>query len=99
LTIVAVCLRTAYSIQKGQVAWRVLAAVFSFIAAIFCTYWDFVHDWGLLNRTSKNRWLRDKLLVPQKKVYFIAMVSLMQKHFSSNQRCFTATNLRTCIRF
>ncbi|CAD5312660.1 unnamed protein product [Arabidopsis thaliana] len=74
LTIVAVCLRTAYSIQKGQVAWRVLAAVFSFIAAIFCTYWDFVHDWGLLNRTSKNRWLRDKLLVPQKKVYFIAMV-------------------------
>ncbi|CAE5957428.1 unnamed protein product [Arabidopsis arenosa] len=74
LTIVAVCLRTAYSINKGQVAWRVLAAVFSFIAAIFCTYWDFVHDWGLLNRTSKNRWLRDKLLVPQKKVYFIAMV-------------------------
>ncbi|XP_010495726.1 PREDICTED: phosphate transporter PHO1 homolog 3-like [Camelina sativa] len=74
LTIVAVCLRTAYSIQKGQVPWRVLAAVFSFIAAIFCTWWDFVHDWGLLNRTSKNRWLRDKLLVPQKKVYFIAMV-------------------------
>uniref|UniRef100_A0A1J3GRY7 Phosphate transporter PHO1-like protein 3 n=3 Tax=Noccaea caerulescens TaxID=107243 RepID=A0A1J3GRY7_NOCCA len=74
LTIVAVCLRTAYSIQKGQIAWRVLAAVFSAIAAIFCTYWDFVHDWGLLNRTSKNRWLRDKLLVPQKKVYFIAMI-------------------------
>ncbi|CAA7031203.1 unnamed protein product [Microthlaspi erraticum] len=74
LTIVAVCLRTAYSIQKDQVAWRVLAAVFSVIAAIFCTYWDFVHDWGLLNRTSKNRWLRDKLLVPQKKVYFIAMI-------------------------
>ncbi|EOA38836.1 hypothetical protein CARUB_v10011174mg [Capsella rubella] len=74
LTIVAVCLRTAYSIQKGQVAWRVLAAVFSFIAAVYCTWWDFVHDWGLLNRTSKNRWLRDKLLIPQKKVYFIAMV-------------------------
>ncbi|CAN8293658.1 unnamed protein product [Cochlearia groenlandica] len=74
LTIVAVCLRTAYSIQKGQVVWRVLAAIFSFIAAIFCTYWDFIHDWGLLKRTSKNRWLRDKLLVPQKKVYFIAMI-------------------------
>ncbi|KAL1202615.1 Phosphate transporter PHO1-like protein [Cardamine amara subsp. amara] len=74
LTIVAVCLRTAYSIQKGQVAWRVLAAIFSAIAAIFSTYWDFVHDWGLLNRTSKNRWLRDKLLIPQKKVYFIAMI-------------------------
>ncbi|KAL1202613.1 Phosphate transporter PHO1-like protein [Cardamine amara subsp. amara] len=74
LTIVAVCLRTAYSIQKGQVAWRVLAAIFSVVAAIFSTYWDFIHDWGLLNRTSKNRWLRDKLLIPQKKVYFIAMV-------------------------
>ncbi|KAL0864966.1 hypothetical protein Bca101_044084 [Brassica carinata] len=74
LTIVAVCLRTAYSIQKHQVAWRILAAIFSVIAAIFSTWWDFVHDWGLLNRTSKNRWLRDKLLVPQKKVYFIAMI-------------------------
>ncbi|XP_010527936.1 PREDICTED: phosphate transporter PHO1 homolog 3 [Tarenaya hassleriana] len=74
LTIVAVCLRTAYSIQKGNVAWRVLAGIFSAAAAIFCTYWDFVHDWGLLNRTSKNRWLRDKLLVPHKKVYFIAMI-------------------------
>ena len=76
LTIVAVCLRTAYSIQKHQVAWRVLAAIFSVIAAIFSTWWDFVHDWGLLNRTSKNHWLRDKLLIPQKKVYFVAMVSL-----------------------
>ncbi|KAF2590270.1 hypothetical protein F2Q70_00041720 [Brassica cretica] len=37
LTIVAVCLRTAYSIQKHQVAWRVLAAIFSVIAAIFST--------------------------------------------------------------
>nr|BAJ34278.1 unnamed protein product [Eutrema halophilum] len=74
LTIVAVCLRTAYSIQTGQIAWRVLAAISSAVAAIFCTYWDFIHDWGLLKRTSKNRWLRDKLLIPQKKVYYIAMI-------------------------
>uniref|UniRef100_M4DT45 EXS domain-containing protein n=1 Tax=Brassica campestris TaxID=3711 RepID=M4DT45_BRACM len=66
--------RLLQSIQKGQIAWRVLAAISSAAAAVFSTYWDFIHDWGLLNRTSKNRWLRDKLLIPQKKVYFIAMI-------------------------
>ncbi|KAJ0240415.1 Phosphate transporter PHO1 5 [Hirschfeldia incana] len=76
LTIVAVCVRTAYSVvdEDNKFIWRMLAVIFSAIAAIFCTYWDLVLDWGLLNRTSKNRWLRDKLLVPQKKVYFIAMI-------------------------
>uniref|UniRef100_A0A1J3JJ04 Phosphate transporter PHO1-like protein 5 n=1 Tax=Noccaea caerulescens TaxID=107243 RepID=A0A1J3JJ04_NOCCA len=75
LTIVAVFLRTMYSVQEdNEFIWRILAGIFSAIAAIFCTYWDLVLDWGLLNRTSKNRWLRDKLLVPQKKVYFIAMI-------------------------
>ncbi|KAG7558592.1 EXS C-terminal [Arabidopsis thaliana x Arabidopsis arenosa] len=75
LTIVAVCLRTTYSVDEdNQFVWRILAGIFSAIAAIFCTYWDLVYDWGLLNRTSKNPWLRDKLLVPQKKVYFIAMI-------------------------
>ncbi|KAJ6318006.1 hypothetical protein OIU76_013533 [Salix suchowensis] len=73
LTIVAVCLRTAYSLYHG-VGWRAIAWFFSAIAAIFCTYWDLVFDWGLLQRHSKNRWLRDKLLVPYKSVYFGAMV-------------------------
>ncbi|KAJ0237969.1 Phosphate transporter PHO1 5 [Hirschfeldia incana] len=76
LTIMAVCLRTAYSVvdEEHKFVWRMLAGIVSAIAAIFCTYWDLVLDWGLLNRTSKNRWLRDKLLIPQKKVYFIAMI-------------------------
>ncbi|KAG6758036.1 hypothetical protein POTOM_038369 [Populus tomentosa] len=73
LTIVAVCLRTAYSINKGD-GWRAIAWVFSSVAAIIGTYWDLVFDWGLLQRHSKNRWLRDKLLVPHKSVYFGAMV-------------------------
>lgn len=92
LTIIAVCLRTAYGFESEikidptsplimpknptlNPKLKVLAGASSVLAAVFCTYWDFVHDWGLLNRRSKNRWLRDKLLVPQKKVYFIAMVS------------------------
>ncbi|XP_050203261.1 phosphate transporter PHO1 homolog 3-like [Mercurialis annua] len=73
VTVVAVSLRTAYSLNKGF-GWGVTALIFSVMAAIFGTYWDLVFDWGLLQRNSKNRWLRDKLLVPHKSVYFIAMV-------------------------
>ena len=74
LTIVAVVLRTAYSLNKG-VGWRVIAWIFSAIAAIISTYWDIVFDWGLLQKNSKNRWLRDKLLISQKYVYYVAIVS------------------------
>lgn len=72
-TIVAVCMRTAYSIS-GATHWNILAWIASVIAAIAGTYWDLVIDWGLLQKNSKNRWLRDKLLVPHKTVYFAAMV-------------------------
>ena len=73
LTIVAVSLRTAQSLDNG-IGWTTVAIIFSAIAAIVATYWDLVVDWGLLQRQSKNRWLRDKLLVPHKSVYFGAMV-------------------------
>lgn len=72
-TIVAVSVRTAYSLDKGM-RWRIVAWIFSAIAGILTTYWDIVFDWGLLQRHAKNRWLRDKLLVPHKSVYFGAMV-------------------------
>ncbi|XP_068636668.1 phosphate transporter PHO1 homolog 3 [Aristolochia californica] len=72
-TIVAVLMRTAYDLNRG-LGWKVLAAVTSAIAALVSTYWDLVLDWGLLQRGSKNRWLRDKLLIPHKSVYFTAIV-------------------------
>lgn len=72
--IAALCFRTAYSLNTKLYVWYVLAWIFSVIAAISGTYWDLVIDWGLLQRHSKNRWLRDKLLVPQKSVYFVAIV-------------------------
>ncbi|RVW30470.1 Phosphate transporter PHO1-like 9 [Vitis vinifera] len=53
---------------------HVLNGLNSGIATIANTYWDIVIDWGLLRWNSKNPWLRDKLLVPSKSVYFIAMV-------------------------
>ncbi|XP_014506876.1 phosphate transporter PHO1 homolog 3 isoform X1 [Vigna radiata var. radiata] len=73
LTIAAVCLRTADTLDGGT-RWKVMAWIFSISTAIFSTYWDIVIDWGLLQRHSRNRWLRDKLLIPQKSVYFAAMV-------------------------
>ncbi|KAL7260649.1 hypothetical protein ACSBR1_006336 [Camellia fascicularis] len=73
ITIVALCMRTAYSLNEG-LSWNILAWIASVIAAVFSTYWDLVFDWGLLQKKSKNRWLRDKLLVPHKSVYFAAMV-------------------------
>lgn len=72
LTIIVVCTRTAYSLNAGT-GWRIVAQICSTIAAIYGMYWDLVVDWGLLQRRSKNRWLRDKLLIPYKGVYFRAM--------------------------
>ncbi|KAL1194536.1 Phosphate transporter PHO1-like protein [Cardamine amara subsp. amara] len=72
LTIVAVCLRTAYSLNRGN-DWKMAAWVFSALATFYSTYWDIVFDWGLLHKPSKT-WLREKLLVPHKAVYYIAMV-------------------------
>ncbi|XP_034712102.1 phosphate transporter PHO1 homolog 3-like [Vitis riparia] len=73
-TLVAISVRTAYSLDRGKINWNIMAWIFSVIAAVCGTYWDLVVDWGLLQRQSKNRWLRDKLLIPYKSVYFGAMV-------------------------
>lgn len=74
LTIIAVIIRTAYELKKGR-TWMNLALVSSGVATGMNTFWDIVIDWGLLRRHSQNPYLRDKLLVPHKSVYFAAMVS------------------------
>lgn len=73
-TIIALAMRTTNEFHKGMV-WTILAATFSSIATIVNTYWDIVIDWGLLRKNSRNPWLRDKLSIPNKSVYFGAMVS------------------------
>ncbi|KAK3026238.1 hypothetical protein RJ639_040523 [Escallonia herrerae] len=73
LTILAVFMRTSYDLKRG-VFWKIVAAATSAVATIFNTYWDIVIDWGLLRRNSRNPWLRDKLLVPNKFVYYAAIV-------------------------
>lgn len=71
-TIIAVVMRTAYGLNN-HAHWKILAAISSIIATAVSIYWDIVLDWGLLQRNSKNRWLRDKLLISHKSVYFVAM--------------------------
>nr|XP_043632588.1 phosphate transporter PHO1 homolog 9-like [Erigeron canadensis] len=72
-TIVAVITRTIY-VQRRGMTMRIVAATSSGIATIYNTYWDMVKDWGLLCKDSKNPWLRDRLILPNKSVYFVAMV-------------------------
>ncbi|BBG94268.1 ERD1/XPR1/SYG1 family protein [Prunus dulcis] len=50
-TIVAVSMRTAYNLEslKNEVNWKILAGVFSIVAAIYGTYWDLVVDWDFCN--------------------------------------------------
>ncbi|KAK2413217.1 EXS (ERD1/XPR1/SYG1) family protein [Trifolium repens] len=74
-TIVAVALRTVSDeFYKGNMVWKILFISSSSIATIANTYWDIAIDWGLLRRNSRNPWLRDKLIVPYKSVYFVAIV-------------------------
>ncbi|CAH2044974.1 unnamed protein product [Thlaspi arvense] len=72
-TILAVAARTIFEMNRGTY-WLTVAVTTSSIATLFNTYWDIFKDWGLMNRNSKNPWLRDKLLLPYKSTYFIVMV-------------------------
>ncbi|KAL0856012.1 hypothetical protein Bca101_061165 [Brassica carinata] len=72
-TILAVAARTIFEMQNGTY-WLTVSVATSTIATLFNTYWDIFKDWGLMNRNSKNPWLRDKLLIPHKSTYFIVMV-------------------------
>lgn len=85
-TIVALVMRTQYELVRanpsagGKVIWKILAAASSGVTTVYNTYWDIVIDWGLLRKNSNNPWLRDKLLLSSKPVYFVAMVSIKNTH-------------------
>ncbi|KAI6700534.1 hypothetical protein NL676_014858 [Syzygium grande] len=56
------------------VTLKIIAAAGSGVATVANTYWDLIIDWGLLRRNGKNSWLRDKLAIPNRSIYFVAMV-------------------------
>ncbi|KAK3413398.1 hypothetical protein EUGRSUZ_I01964 [Eucalyptus grandis] len=72
-TIIAVVARTGHELRRGF-TWKIIAATSSGVAMVINTYWDLVIDWGLLRRNTKNSWLRDKLAIPNRSIYFVAMV-------------------------
>lgn len=73
LIIIAVLIRAAFMLKKGTKR-LVFALIFSAIATAMSTYLDIVIDWGVTRRRSKNPYLRDKLVISHKSVYYAAMV-------------------------
>jgi hypothetical protein len=70
---IAMAIKLTYMFQGGS-TWLVLFIIFSCIATLYQLYWDLVVDWGLLQRSSRNPWLRDNLVLKKKYIYFASMV-------------------------
>ncbi|XP_057783527.1 phosphate transporter PHO1-like [Salvia miltiorrhiza] len=64
--------RLTYARQPSRL-WLCVVLVTSVVASIYQMYWDFVKDWGLLNRKSKNPWLRDDLVLKNTSIYYISI--------------------------
>ncbi|GLJ27005.1 hypothetical protein SUGI_0529160 [Cryptomeria japonica] len=71
--LIAVLIRLKFE-TSGTNLFLVLFMISSSIATIYQFYWDVVMDWGLLQRKSVNPWLRDQLILKNKRTYFISMV-------------------------
>ncbi|KAJ0242843.1 Phosphate transporter PHO1 1 [Hirschfeldia incana] len=65
--------KVAYE-KERSIGWLCLVVVMSSIATIYQLYWDFVKDWGLLQRNSNNPWLRNQLMLRHKYIYYFSMV-------------------------
>ncbi|XP_062167299.1 phosphate transporter PHO1 [Alnus glutinosa] len=72
---VAAGARLTYQNPKNEHShlWFAIVLVTSVVATVYQLYWDFVKDWGLLNRNSRNKWLRDDLILKKKSIYYISI--------------------------
>jgi hypothetical protein len=70
---VAAAVRFKYSATPTPF-WKLMVIISSSGATLYQLYWDFVMDWGFFTPKSKNRWLRDELILKNKSVYYISMV-------------------------
>ena len=72
---VAAGARLTYERNKDDHVWFAMVLVTSGVATVYQLYWDFYRDWGLLRPTSNNLWLRDNLILKNKSIYYMSMVS------------------------
>lgn len=73
---VAAGARITYASQNTEL-WLVVVLVTSVVATVYQLYWDYVKDWGLLNPKSRNPWLRDDLILKNKSIYYVSIVSFL----------------------
>ncbi|KAI9194678.1 hypothetical protein LWI28_008116 [Acer negundo] len=69
---VAAGARLTYT-RESNYLWFGIVIVTSVVATLYQLYWDFVKDWGLLHRNSRNPWLRDDLILKNKSIYYISI--------------------------
>ncbi|KAL5702369.1 Acid phosphatase pho1 [Ranunculus cassubicifolius] len=65
--------RLTFAMQPTRLWWA-MVIITSSVATVYQLYWDFVKDWGVLNRKSKNLWLRDDLILKNKAIYYVSIV-------------------------
>ncbi|CAH1453057.1 unnamed protein product [Lactuca virosa] len=63
----------AYVISFAPYYWRDGLTSVTLTTWLTWLYWDFVKDWGLLDLDSKNKWLRDELVLKKKGFYYTAI--------------------------
>jgi hypothetical protein len=103
---VAAAVRFKYSATPTPFWWW-MVLVSSSGATLYQLYWDFVKDWGFFTPKSKNRWLRDELILKNKSIYYVSMVlyfdrliyrTLIQKMQDLSTNAFTMQVLNLALR-
>ncbi|CAH6722733.1 protein Syg1p [[Candida] jaroonii] len=67
------CLLSVYRIDKSN-SHRIAFIVMASINSIYCSLWDIIMDWSLLQSNSKYPLLRDNLFYKNPIYYYVAMV-------------------------
>jgi len=71
----AAAARWKYAVDPSPF-WLAIVIITSTEATFYQLYWDFVKDWGLFDLNSKNLWLRNDLILKNKSIYYLSIVSL-----------------------